>query len=98
MTSPQQQRMTLRQAFGISDTVEATLAAKNIRAEAWIVDAFYHERLTAEDELSRLLSTGDIKPINTVVDGFSNLPAAIMGLYDHPRAGKLQVRFSDTRD
>jgi NADPH-dependent curcumin reductase CurA len=95
MTSPQQQRMTLRQAFGISDSVERTLQEKSIRSEAWIVDAFYHERLVAEDELSRLLLRGAIKPINTVVDGFEKLPAAIVGLYEKPREGKLQVRFYD---
>jgi NADPH-dependent curcumin reductase CurA len=84
---------SLREAFGISKAVEATLKARNIKSEAWIVDEFYHERLKAEDDLSRRLRSGALRPINTVVDGFENLPGAIMSLYDAPRSGKLQVRF-----
>ena len=38
---------SLRRAFGISETVEAVLRARNIKSEAWIVDAFYHQRLEA---------------------------------------------------
>ncbi|MGJ4944934.1 hypothetical protein ACQR1W_30525 [Bradyrhizobium sp. HKCCYLS1011] len=69
------------------------LVERQIRSECWIVDAFYGERLAAEDELSRLLSSGALKPVNTVVDGFERLPEAIAGLYKTMRVGKLQVRF-----
>jgi NADPH-dependent curcumin reductase CurA len=49
--------------------------------------------LKAEDDLSRHLRSGALKPINNVFDGFENLPAAVVGLYTTSRAGKLQVRF-----
>ena len=88
-----QQRPSLRRAFGISEAIEAVLKQRNIKSQAWIVDAFYHERLKAEDDLSRHLRSGALKPINNVVDGFENLPAAVVGLYQGARAGKLQVRF-----
>lgn len=88
-----QQRPSLRRAFGISETIETVLKQRNIKSQAWIVDAFYHERLTAEDDLSRHLRSGALKPINNVVDGFENLPTAVVGLYRGARAGKLQVRF-----
>ncbi|GGC59909.1 MDR family NADP-dependent oxidoreductase [Chelatococcus reniformis] len=88
-----QQRPSLRRMFGISETVEATIAARELRAEAWIVDAFYAERLTAEDDLASLMRSGQLKPISHVVDGFDNLPTAIVDLYRTPHAGKLQVRF-----
>lgn len=88
-----QQRPSLRRAFGISENVEAVLKQKNIKAECWIVDSFYHERLKAEDDLSRHLRSGALKPINNVVDGFEKLPEAIIGLYSNSRSGKLQVRF-----
>jgi NADPH-dependent curcumin reductase CurA len=84
---------TLRQAFGISDNVERIMASRHIRSSAWIVDRFYQDRLTAEDELSKLLNSGVLKPISNVVDGFANLPRAVVQLYESSRAGKLQVRF-----
>jgi NADPH-dependent curcumin reductase CurA len=64
-----------------------------IFGECWIVDQFYHERLRAEDDLSRHLRSGALKPINNVVEGFENLPMAVVGLYTTARSGKLQVRF-----
>jgi len=87
------QRPSLRQAFGISENVEAVLKKRNIKSECWIVDAFYHERLRAEDDLSRHLRSGALKPVNNVVEGFENLPGAVAGLYANSRSGKLQVRF-----
>jgi NADPH-dependent curcumin reductase CurA len=86
-------RPALRRTFGISEPIEAIMKMRNIKSEAWIVDAFYHERLKAEDDLSGLLLSGALKPINNVVDGFENLPRAISELYATPRAGKMQVRF-----
>ncbi len=88
-----QHRPPLRRAFGISETVETVLKKRNIKSEAWIVDEFYHERLTAEDDLSRLLRRGALKPINNVAEGFDSLPNAVVGLYTTARSGKLQVRF-----
>jgi hypothetical protein len=87
-------RLSVRAAFGISEKVEALLKEKHIKSSAWIVDEFYHERLSAEDELSRLLHNGSLKAINNVVEGFDKLPEAIIGLYKNSRAGKLQVRFA----
>ena len=87
------ERPTLRRMFGISDEVETLLKERHIKSESWIVDAFYHERVKAEDDLSRILLSGALKPINNVVDGFEKLPEAISGLYQGSRAGKLQVRF-----
>lgn len=82
-----------RAAMGLTEVVEARLKAANIKSQAWIVDAFYHERLKAEEDLSRLLLSGALKPVNNVAEGFESLPSAIVGLYQAGRAGKLQVRF-----
>ena len=90
------ERPTLRQRFGISQEVERMLKERLIRSEVWIVDAFYHERLKAEDELSRLMLSGVLKPITTVVEGFERLPEAIVGLYRGVRVGKLQIRFESS--
>ena len=86
------ERPSFRRMFGISDAIETRLKEKNIKCEAWIVNEFYHERLKAEDDLSRHLLNGALKPISNVVDGFDNLPGAIVNLYKSSRAGKLQVR------
>jgi NADPH-dependent curcumin reductase CurA len=94
--APAQQRPSLRRSFGISERIEAVLKSRNIKSECWIVDEFYHERLKAEDDLSRLLRNGRLKPINNIVEGFEKLPEAIVGLYKSPRAGKLQVRFESS--
>jgi NADPH-dependent curcumin reductase CurA len=88
-----QRHGSLRRAFGISDEVEKILKARHIKSVAWIVDEFYQERLRAEDDLSRLLRSGALEAITNVVDGFENLPSAVVGLYETARAGKLQVRF-----
>jgi len=88
------ERPPLRRTFGISDAVETLLQQRNIKSEAWIVDSFYHERLEAEDDLSRHLLSGALKPVTHVVEGFEALPQAIVSLYATPRAGKLQVRFA----
>jgi len=87
----------LRQVRGITPNVEQLLAGRNIKSAAWIVDEFYHERLTAEDDLSRLLRSGALQPVNTVTEGFDTVPTAVAGLYSAPRVGKVQVRFTADR-
>jgi NADPH-dependent curcumin reductase CurA len=85
---------SLRRMVGITEAMERTLRERNIKSEAWIVDAFYHERLRAEDDLSRLMLTGRLKPVTHVIDGFDHLPDAIADLYRSGRSGKLQVQFA----
>lgn len=89
-----QKPISLREGFGISRAVERILKEKNIKVEAWIVHAFYHERLKAEDDLSRLMLTGRLKPITNIVEGFDKLPEAVVSLYANARSGKLQVKFA----
>ena len=87
------QPLNMRRFFGISPEVEGILRRRNIKTELWMVDSFYHERLRAEEELSRLLTAGKVRPVHHGVHGFEKLPEAIIGLYNNPRAGKLQVSF-----
>ena len=83
----------MRKYFVLSDAVDAELKRKNIKTQFWMVDAFYHERPKAEDDLTRFLLARQIKPVHKVVKGFENLPQAISDLYRNPRSGKLQVSF-----
>jgi NADPH-dependent curcumin reductase CurA len=87
------QPFNIRKSFGISEKVEALLQQKNIKTEAFRLHVFYHERLKAEDDLSQLMLSGKLKPIYNVIEGFENLPQAVIGLYQSRRPGKLQVRF-----
>jgi NADPH-dependent curcumin reductase len=91
--APVSRPASLRAMFGISPAVEQMLALRDIRSEAWIVDAFYHGRLAAEDALSAMLRDGTVKPVHRVVRGFDAVPQAIVDLYRVPHAGKLQVSF-----
>jgi NADPH-dependent curcumin reductase CurA len=80
---------------GITGEIEEVPRQRKIKSEAWIVDAFYHEGLTAEDDLCRLILQGRLKPVTHVVEGFDKLPEAIVELYRAGRSGKR--RFSSER-
>jgi NADPH-dependent curcumin reductase CurA len=84
---------SIRRMMGISEEVEEILLRRNIKAEAWMVTDFAHERLKAEDDLSRLMFAGRLKPVTNLVEGFEKLPEAVAGLYRAGRSGKLQVQF-----
>ncbi|WP_179405070.1 MDR family NADP-dependent oxidoreductase [Burkholderia guangdongensis] len=84
---------TIREIFGINATVERVLRERHIKSGAWTVDSFYHERLRAEDELSRLLRMGLIRSHCRTVRGFERLPDAIAGQYRDRGIGKLQISF-----
>lgn len=86
-------RPTMRQTFGVSDKVEQLLRGRRVESGVWTVDAFHHERITAENDPSRLLSMSRIKPHAHVVSGLENLPWTISDKYRLPRAGKLQISF-----
>lgn len=89
---------TIREHYGISAVVEQLLKDRSVRSGAWTVDHFYHERLQAEDALSRLLEDGRLRPHNHVVQGFERLPNAIVDLYHQPRNGKLQISFEQQQE
>jgi hypothetical protein len=91
--APSVRPRTPRELF-VSPAAEALIAARKIKVEAWIVDDFYQDRIVAEDELSRLLLAGAVKPVHNTVAGFENLPQAIVSLYVGAQAGKLQVRIA----
>jgi NADPH-dependent curcumin reductase len=87
---------TLREKFGISAAVERLIQDKNIRSDAWTVDRFYHERMAAEDDLSRLMSTGQLRSHAHVVRGFDRLAEAVVDQYQARGIGKLQISFEES--
>jgi NADPH-dependent curcumin reductase len=92
---PPTRKPTMRETFGIDTPVEQVLRERNIKSGAWTVDAFYHERLRAEDELSRLMLMGQLKSHSRVARGFESLPFAISEQYRNRGAGKLQISLEE---
>jgi len=93
--TPADRRRQLRRSFGVTDDFERIIDEKNIKVEAWIVHDFYYDRIKAEDDLTRLVQSGQLKPINSVSEGFDTLPSAIVSMFDgSSRLGKLSVRFA----
>ena len=71
------------------------LHERNIKSGAWTVDAFYHDRLHAENALSRLMTIGQLTAHGRVSRGFDKLPAAIVDQYRRRGTGKLQISFEN---
>jgi NADPH-dependent curcumin reductase len=69
------------------------LKARNIKSGAWTLDAFYGDRLAAENELARLLRMGRLCGHSHVVRGFEHLSDAIVDSYRDRSMGMLQVAF-----
>jgi len=83
-----------RALFGVTEDDMRIFKQKNIKVESWIVHDFYYDRITAENELTRMVRSKQLKPINTVYEGFEKLPEAIISAFSGSRYGKLSVRFS----
>jgi len=49
----------------------------------------------ANSEISELIAAGKLTPLETVVEGFEQLPTAINMLFDGKNVGKLVVKTSD---
>ena len=80
--------------FGMTDSVFKIIQERNIKLEAWQVQAHYQDRIEAENYLSQLINTGRLKPINTVVEGIDNAAKGILSQYDTNVYGKLQLKFA----
>lgn len=65
---------------------------KRIRAEGFIVLDHLEEMENARCELRRLLHAGEMVMLETILDGFEELPAALRGLFDGTNLGKMVVR------
>ena len=80
--------------FGMTDSVFKVIQERNIKLEAWQVQAHYQDRIEAENYLSQLINTGHLKPVNTVVEGIDNAALGILSQYETNVYGKLQLKFA----
>lgn len=93
-TNAQGQGNTRARRQRSTPTIDKILDERGIKYVSWVVHVHYFERFKCEDEMSHLLLTNQIKPINTVVKGIENVPQGVMSQYTTNPYGKLQLQFA----
>ena len=73
----------------------ANLLVQRVRLEGFIVLDHLGRIGEAVTDLGGWMKEGKLKPLETVVDGFEQLPTAINMLFDGANTGKLVVRIAD---
>jgi len=73
----------------------ANLLIQRVTAQGFIVIDHLHRAPEAIAEISGLIAEGRLTPLETVVEGFENLPTAINMLFDGANVGKLVLRTAD---
>ena len=68
------------------------LLIKRSLLQGFIVLDHFHQAPEAVAEISALMADGKLKPLETVVEGFEQLPETINMLFDGANVGKLVVR------
>jgi NADPH-dependent curcumin reductase CurA len=68
------------------------LLIKRTTLQGFIVLDHFHQAPEAVAEISGLMAEGKLKPLETVVEGFEQLPTAINMLFDGANVGKLVLR------
>ena len=73
----------------------SNLLVQRVRLEGFIVLDHFDRITEAATELGGWMREGKLKPLETVVEGFEQLPTAINMLFDGGNTGKLVVRVAD---
>jgi NADPH-dependent curcumin reductase CurA len=73
----------------------ANLLVQRVRLEGFIVLDHLDRIAEAVADLGGWMQEGKLKPLETVVEGFEELPKAINMLFDGANTGKLVVRVAD---
>jgi NADPH-dependent curcumin reductase len=91
---PATSSMANAKEYGMTDLIEKIIKERHIKLEAWNQAVWAQDRIEAENNLSQLVNTKRLKPINTVVKGFENIPKGVMSQYDGTNPyGKLQLQY-----
>jgi NADPH-dependent curcumin reductase CurA len=72
-----------------------TLVLQRVRLQGFIVLDHLDRRGDALKELASWLTTGELKALETVIEGFEQLPTAINMLFDGANVGKLVVHVAE---
>lgn len=68
------------------------LVFRRARMEGFIVIDYEHRYPEAEAEMRRWIDAGQLKQQTTVIDGFKELPTALIQLFEGANTGKMMVR------
>jgi NADPH-dependent curcumin reductase CurA len=74
--------------------VPGLIVTRRLTVRGFIVSDFDDRRDAALDDLQRWVTEGRLKVAEDVIDGFENLPAALVGLLHGDNRGKRMVRVS----
>lgn len=72
--------------------IEPLLLARSISMKGFSVSDFEEQFPEATQQLSKWLSEGKIESSETILDGFANLPKALIGLFSGKNIGKMIVK------
>ena len=72
--------------------IEPLLLARSIAMKGFSVSDFEEQFPEATQQLSKWLSEGKIESSETILDGFANLPKALIGLFSGKNIGKMIVK------
>ena len=78
----------LRETFG-------SLLVKRASVQGFIILDHYAKLAEVSAQLAEWIADGSLEPLETVVEGFEQLPSAINMLFDGANVGKLVVRIGD---
>ena len=73
----------------------ANLLVKRVTLQGFTLGDHYADGPAAAAEIGGLIAQGRLKPLETVVHGFDQLPTAINMLFDGTNTGKLVVKITN---
>lgn len=73
------------------------LLVQRVALQGFIVLDHYAKLAEVSAQLAEWIADGSLEPLETVVEGFEQLPAAVNMLFDGANVGKLVVRIGDER-
>jgi NADPH-dependent curcumin reductase CurA len=76
---------TLTEPFGLTNYTR--LRAKNAAMQGFFVYNFAELFEQAGEQLARWIEQGELQPVQNIVDGFDNMPAALAALYSGANTG-----------
>jgi NADPH-dependent curcumin reductase CurA len=71
------------------------LVAKRLRMTGFIMHDHVESKPEALAEIRKLIGTGQLQPLETVVEGFESLPGALIGLFRGESPGKIVIHVGD---